>query len=767
MNGRGPGPGRGLADAIAAVLRRDGDGEPLNEIAPHLHGGRTRPVRLDPVTVVARPERTLRDVRAEGSAPGLLMGGLPGSERAEPVLPPRPEVRVPRRVWDPSVGLAEALATARPVANDATATPESRADVADAERLATALSSSAAARELYQRNRMRAADPVVDIVEGERDRLRARPGLARALDYAGAAGAQTLTLGYRDELMGALSPTRTAGEYVNADRLRTSVATPGDRFASLAGAIAGAALPIAGQNALLFRAGRFAPEGSAARGALQSFGRTGARTRVGDVGRGAVEGIPYDLAYDYEEGDDRALNLGIGVAGGGLAGGILRPGGNRGSRGAVEPQPRRGADSESLIGPRGPIDRQHAGAAHPDLVGDIARIGTGAAVGGAIGSTLSEHDPAVGAIKGALAGAGLGFAARDIPQIVRERAADRYTGFGERPRVGLVRETPGGRLQVLGVESYPLGPKNTLARVRITSREPGEPPIEGVMEWDTVERFAETHRLQNEPLGVVTDTSGRFLGSRVADARGKPKTVYYSPNGALLDYRRGILGKWAPDDIKNFAPDRPYGPGHYFAEVPAAVAEDAKPARLIIRNPFRQDLRTPAREAIPIYRRAGLEEEAAKLEERIAVRDLLGSVEAVEVPQDHVYSFVRRAVGREEANRILQELGYDGITYIGEGAGKVGPYRVWVAFDESQMRGASDPPAGTNGAAIPSLVGDLARTGAGAAIGGAVDREDPLRGAAIGAGLGAAAPGIARSARSSAGVPVRSLAFRLHNAARK
>ncbi len=164
--------------------------------------------------------------------------------------------------------------------------------------------------------------------EAERQRLMDRPAAVRAVDYAGASGAQMLTLGYRDELMGAVSPFGTEEEFEAREALRRDAATTSDQVAGVAGAIAGASIPIGIQNALLARSARLAPEGSTARTALQSFGVSGARTRAGDVARGVAEGLPYDLAYGYEEGENRGTNLAIGAVAGGLAGGLLRPGGN-------------------------------------------------------------------------------------------------------------------------------------------------------------------------------------------------------------------------------------------------------------------------------------------------------------------------------------------------------------------------------------------------------------------------------------------------------
>lgn len=259
-----------------------------------------------------------------------------------------PEVNIPQRLFDPYAMLVDAAATARPMAADAA--PAARPSrVLTPRRTTPAATIGPDTREPVQRRRDEER-------EAERQRLERRPSAVRKLDSFAAGGAQSLTLGYRDELMGALSPTSTEQDFEERERLRRDAATGGDKVAGVLGAITGAALPIGMQNALLARSARFAPEGTAARSALESFGAAGARTRMGDAARGVAEGLPYDMAYGYEDGESRGTNLAIGAVAGGLAGGLLRPGGgaaragDEGVEGFVRPSSRKVRRGDGLTG---------------------------------------------------------------------------------------------------------------------------------------------------------------------------------------------------------------------------------------------------------------------------------------------------------------------------------------------------------------------------------------------------------------------------------
>jgi len=293
-----------------------------------------------PDTAIAPPRRRrrrrsarqwLQDTFSPEPAPDLPAGTDVGSSalvRQGTVLRgagvQSPPANFPRRYFDPYAALRDASESVRPLAADATSTPQSRRPARVPGRPDPATTGT-----IGPDTRSRTQRALDEERSRERRQLQERPAAIRALDYAGAGGAQTLTLGYRDELLGALSPVSTAEDFRERETLRREAATGGDRASGIAGAILGAAVPIGAQNALLARGARLAPEGTATRAALESFGTTGARTRLGDVARGVAEGLPYDLAYDYEDGESRGANLAIGALAGGVAGGLLRPGGGR------------------------------------------------------------------------------------------------------------------------------------------------------------------------------------------------------------------------------------------------------------------------------------------------------------------------------------------------------------------------------------------------------------------------------------------------------
>lgn len=334
--------------ALAQIRGGVAQGSEADSIDAALAEIRRRPMPSEPRP---RPRRQVGPVRR---AVNWFFGGIDEDPEvgmpaapAQRALPPAPAgaAEQGRRIHDaasrvdPSgtraadIGLMEALARSQRTPAQRLAEADPSTAVARSDATSTAPTRARERREALRRAPQGSVGPderndlARRLAEGRADRVAAlarRPSVVRKADAFFGEGAQSLTLGYRDEIMGALSPTATAEDFEAMAAERRDSRTTGDTVAGVAGAIVGAAVPIGGQNALLARAARFAPEGTAVRAGLEAFGHTGARTLAGDMIRGAAEGIPYDLAYDYDNPDERTFNLAVGLAGGAVAGGVFR-----------------------------------------------------------------------------------------------------------------------------------------------------------------------------------------------------------------------------------------------------------------------------------------------------------------------------------------------------------------------------------------------------------------------------------------------------------
>lgn len=303
---------------------------------------------------------------------------------------------------------------------------------------------------------------------------------------------------------------------------------------------------------------------------------------------------------------------------------------------------------------------------------------------------------------------------------------------------------------------------------------------------------------------TAPESVGVLAGTRVVDDAGEPLRVFHGTSKSFEEF-----------DPAQLDADAMYGPGMYFTENPA-VAEgyskvgqqsvwsadeirtrmaereqnladptisdtarekllgyqradrdylttlespgsNIRPARLAVRNPFEIDRTYSEDEVRQLWEAAGagrtetFENATAGFRRGSALRRMTG---------EEVYEWLSRRVlsgDKQAANETLRSLGYDGITHIGGGNTGTDPHRVWIAFDRGQVRSAFGPAgdAAQTGASNLRPLTALAGAGTGAAVGGAVDDEDPLRGAVAGGlagfGAGALAPEALRSMARQAG----------------
>ena len=162
--------------------------------------------------------------------------------------------------------------------------------------------------------------------EALQERFEKIPGPVRVA-LSGARGfADAATLGHIDELVNRANQMVASTLGVDAPKLTTDevldmVERSGlEKFAGGAGFVAGAGATIMTGNRLLAGLAPAAREGSRARSLLQAFDPS----KPASVGiralQGAVEGLPFDLAFDADSPGERARNVALGLVLGGLLG---------------------------------------------------------------------------------------------------------------------------------------------------------------------------------------------------------------------------------------------------------------------------------------------------------------------------------------------------------------------------------------------------------------------------------------------------------------
>lgn len=242
---------------------------------------------------------------------------------------------------------------------------------------------------------------------------------------------------------------------------------------------------------------------------------------------------------------------------------------------------------------------------------------------------------------------------------------------------------------------------------------------------------------RNAPLGAkglasVTEGPSHLVGSKVADAQGRPLRVYH---GTAADFGEFDMSKANPEAL--------FGPGLYhtedvgvaggtvipletrtiaaqpgYAQLSAigqpGITPNVRPAWLDIKNPFDADkawseveatslidkLETSypeydwesAREALtshPDFDAYG--DVPMTAENGESLYNTISSVPAKAQPQgphpdwSYIDTSSPLTFGKANTNKALEALGYDGITHIGGGIVGDHPHRVWIAFSPSQV----------------------------------------------------------------------------------
>ena len=268
---------------------------------------------------------------------------------------------------EPTDELTELLAAAEhPLASDVTDVP------LGSRRPATSPTISAATPlEEMETSMVRAREADQEALQ---ERFEKIPGPVRVA-LSGARGfADATTLGHVDQLVDRANQLVASTLGVEAPALSTDevlgmVERSGlEKFAGGAGFIAGAGSTITAGNRLLAELAPAAREGSRARALLQAFDPS----RPASVGtralQGALEGLPFDLAFDADSPEERARNVAVGLVLGSLLGPVV--GGRvRQADEAVE-----GAARESASPAGSVVDDVRAGAPEEleDRAADIA-----------------------------------------------------------------------------------------------------------------------------------------------------------------------------------------------------------------------------------------------------------------------------------------------------------------------------------------------------------------------------------------------------------
>jgi hypothetical protein len=181
-------------------------------------------------------------------------------------------------------------------------------------------------------------------------------------------------------------------------------------------------------------------------------------------------------------------------------------------------------------------------------------------------------------------------------------------------------------------------------------------------------------------------------GSKVISQSGRLTPVYHgTPN---------VFGELDT----SFSKPGLFGKGLYFTENPdiasgysrienSGVAPNVRPSYLSIENPFRADR---------VIDEAGPEAKAATkwLEDHNYDGDYLleklnnQEANGYNILGEDLYRHAAKTenlegqrLGKEGARKMLEDLGYDGITHIGNGPPQ---HRVWIAFKNSQVHSALD-----------------------------------------------------------------------------
>jgi len=172
------------------------------------------------------------------------------------------------------------------------------------------------------------------------ERFEKIPGPVRVAGAGVRGFGNAITLGRIDELVtgtnkllakavGTDAPTLSSDEILNIVERGSA-----EKIAEIIGFVGGAGLGISATNKLIARIAPLASKGSKTRALLESFNPAVPASVGVRAAQGAVEGLPFDLAFEADTPADRIRNVGLGLVLGALLGPVV--GGRTGKAESVE-----------------------------------------------------------------------------------------------------------------------------------------------------------------------------------------------------------------------------------------------------------------------------------------------------------------------------------------------------------------------------------------------------------------------------------------------
>lgn len=287
---------------------------------------------------------------------------------------------------------------------------------------------------------------------------------------------------------------------------------------------------------------------------------------------------------------------------------------------------------------------------------------------------------------------------------------------------------------MLYLQQYLIHPKKTATIKYMVGEQQGESGIPSSV-TPPEKQFPRPEAQTAQETAPATD-----ITTKVVDASGQPLTVYHGTIMEFEEFKQGARNPYSTDNL--------YGPGTYFTEkrsiaegyarmAGGGVTGNILEAKLDIRNPFMVDdtvspslrqklkeLEDDPRVADVLYRNGYkdyrqqlahyIEDDPVNPHTWYAENDKLwryenehydGTGDPLSQPRvwreekdlitnETVYRYLDSVlVGRQAANDWLKAVGFDGITYTGGKIMGFPPHRVWLAFDVSQIKMVTNPPA--------------------------------------------------------------------------
>ena len=219
--------------------------------------------------------------------------------------------------------------------------------------------------------------------------------------------------------------------------------------------------------------------------------------------------------------------------------------------------------------------------------------------------------------------------------------------------------------------------------------------------------------LQLAPETVTPAEAKKFLpDTKLVDEAGQPKAVFHGTSASFEQFTKEKMASGAGGGL--------YGSkGIYLTESPeiagdyallkageAGAQPNIRKAYVDIRNPM--DMGQPLDEgAVSKIQDAGY----AHLVDEDSTGETFFRDLVEEFQQDKTPGADRMAA-QEEARKIVEEMGYDGITHKGGVITQGKEHQVWIAFDPAQVKGAfSKEVPIPNPQRVPSIFGDTRKEG--------------------------------------------------------